>query len=300
MADLPVEIEVKKEPAPATTDVVIDKVATRKSEPKIVTADEGVEELKAQVERARAESQRRLQEADRRIAEAQRRAVEAERETATVKTGAVSTVIDSLAKDKDAARRDYKTAMEAGDYEKAAEAQDRMSLANARLVEAERGKVELEAQAKNPSQGRQIVEPVNDPLEDMVRAIGPNTRSGQWLRAHPDYARDAAKNDAMTRAHFAAMGEGISVESDDYFRFVEKRLGIGGRDQQQDLEYARSPTAAPVSRDVAQSPGVQRPGTVRLTASEVSTAKALDMTLEDYARYKKQLTDEGKIGRMAS
>ena len=297
MADETV-VEIKQETPPPTTEVVIDKAKPDKGETKIVTADEGVAEMKAQVLRAQQESQRRLQEADRQIAAARQRAIDAEREATTVKTGAVATVLDSLAKDKEAARRDYKAAMEAGDFDKAADATDRISAANAQIEEAKRGKLELEARARDPNQGRQVVEQSNDPLDEMVRAIGPNSRSANWLRAHPEFARDPSKTDAMTKAHYSALGEGIAVESDDYFRHVEARLGIGQREPER--ETFRAPTAAPVSRDVVQSPGAQRPGTVRLTASEVATAKALDMSLEDYARHKQALIAEGRIGRTAS
>ena len=307
MAD-EVEVEIKQETPPVATEVVIDKAKVEKPETKIVTADEGVAELKAQVERAKADSQRRLQEADRQIAEARRRAIEAESETATVKTGAVATVLDSLAKDKDVARRDLKAAYEAGDFEKIADATDRISEANARIQEAQRGKLELETQAKNPSQGRQVARPIDDPLDAMVNAIGVDSRSGRWLRAHPDYARDPDKNEAMQRAHYSAMGEGIRVESDDYFHYVERKLGIGVREPER--ETSRTPTAAPVGRDVVQSPGAQRPGTVRLSPDQVKAAMetlsplypsaSKDELLRIYAKNRQDLIDEGKIGRVAS
>ena len=296
------EVEIKQDTPPAATDVVIGKEP--KAEAKIITADEGVAELKAQVERAKAESARRLQEADRQIAEARQQAIAAQNEATTVKTSAVATVLDSLAKDKEAARRDYKAAMEAGDFDKAADATDRISEANARIEEAKRGKMELENRARNPDQGR-VVERNNDPLDQMVKSVGENSRSGHWLRANPDYARDPAKTDAMTRAHFAALGEGIAVESDDYFRFVERKLGIGAREQER--EPSRAPTAAPVARDVVQSPGAQRPGVVRLNADQVKAAletmaplypnASKDELLRMYAKNRQDLIEEGRIAR---
>ena len=106
MADTETVIEIKADPPPETTEVVVDTKKAAKSEQKIITADEGVDDLKAQVERAKADSQRRLQEADRQIAAARQRALDAENEVAVVKTDAVSTVIGSLMKDQEAARRD--------------------------------------------------------------------------------------------------------------------------------------------------------------------------------------------------
>ena len=300
MAD-EVEVKIEQDTTPPAAEVVIDRA---KPETKIVTADEGVAELKAQVERAKAESQRRMQEADRQIAEARQQALAAQNEVATVRTSAVATVLDSLAKDKETARRDYKAAMEAGDFDKAADATDRISEANARIEEAKRGKLELENRARNPDQGR-VVERHDDVLDQMVKSVGENTRSGRWLRANPDYARDPVKTDAMTRAHFAALGEGIAVESDDYFRFVERKLGIGQREQER--EVSRAPTAAPVGRDVVQSPGAQRPGTIRLTADQAKSAietlsplypnASKEELYRIYAKNRQDLVDEGRIAR---
>jgi len=297
MADAETIIEIKADPPPETTEVVVDTKKAPRTEQKIITADEGVDDLKAQVERAKAESQRRLQEADRQIAAARQRAIEAENEVAVVKTGAVSTVIDSLLKDQDAARRDYKAAMEAGDYDKASDAQVRISTSAAELVEAKRGKLELEAAARAPR--REAAQPAfQDNVETVARAMG-SQRSADWVRRHPEHVVNGALSPAVLSAHYSAVSNNLAPDSEEYFAYVDRSLG-GARAAPVQQETSRAPTAAPVARDVAQSPGAPRPGTVRLTASEVATAKALDMSLEDYARHKRTLQDEGKIGRVAS
>ena len=296
MAEAETVIEIKADPPSETTEVVVDTKKAAKSEQKIITADEGVDDLKAQVERAKADSQRRLQEADRQIAAARQRALDAENEVAVVKTDAVSTVIGSLMKDQEAARRDYKAAMEAGDYDKAADAQVRISTSAAELVEAKRGKMELEAQAKAPK--REAAQPVfQDGVEIVARGMG-SQRSAEWVRRHPEHVVNGALSPKVLSAHYSAVDNGHTPDSDDYFAYIDRSLG--GRAAPVQQETPRAPTAAPVARDVAQSPGAQRPGTVRLTSSEVATAKALDMSLEDYARHKRALQEEGKIGRVAS
>ena len=291
------EVTIQTEPVAQATEVVIDKAKADKPAQKVITADEGVEDLKAQVAKAKQESERRLGEATRQIEEARRRAVAAEQETAQVRTGAVSTVIDNITMAKDTAKRDYRAAMEAGDYEKAADAQDRLSLANARLVEAEKGKLELEAQAKNPP--RQHAQPVvQDNVERLARSMQ-SERSANWVRSHPEHVQNGELAPAVMSAHYNAVANGIAPDTDDYFDFIDRSVGSPRREVPRQEERQRAPVAAPVGRDVSQAPGAVRPGVIKLTASEVSTAKALDMTLEDYARHKKQLMDEGKIGRVA-
>lgn len=282
----------------------------KKAEPAktaIVTADEGVEDLKAQVARARADSDRRLSEASRQIEEARQRAMMAEREAMSAKTGAVSTLVESLVKDRESAKRDYSLAMQAGDYDKAADAQARLAESVSRLVEAEKGKVELEAASKSaPQTYRQPVQTVNDPVEEMARAVG--GRSADWIRSHPDFARDPNKTQQMERAHFAALGEGIRPETDEYFQFVDRKLGLSREPQTETArETSRAPISAPVSRNTTQSPGVQRAGSIRLTPKEVQLAMETiaplypnmgrDDVLRKFAAQKEAALKEGQISR---
>ena len=298
MAEQDTEITVQAAPIAEATEVVIDKAAKAdKPAQKVITADEGVDDLKAQVAKAKADSERRLGEAQRQIQEARNQALRAEQETAQVRTGAVSTVIDNLTMAKDTAKRDLRAAMEAGDYEKVADAQDRISMANARIVEAEKGKLELEAQAKSPN--RQQAQPVyQDNVEKLARSMQ-SQRSADWVRAHPEHVQNGELAPAVMSAHYNAVANGIAPDTDDYFDFIDRSVGSQRREAPRQEERVRAPVAAPVGRDVSQAPGASRPGVIKLTASEVSTAKALDMSLEDYARHKKQLMDEGKIGRVA-
>jgi hypothetical protein len=324
-----VELVIDK-PAEAVTasghkEPVIAQVAPEPQ--KVVTADEGIESLKDQIARAKAESQQRLSEKDRRIQEAfenarraELEAVEAKKEVLTVKQSAVLTALDSLKRDKDDAKRKYKLAMEAGEFDKAADAQDEISLANARIVETEKGKLELEERAKAPPAVTQRrAEPLanDDPAERFAASIeGNSPRSAQWVREHPEFARDQDKTKSMERAHYSALAEGFAPESTPYFDHINQKLGItkapivAQAAVDPPRETARAPASAPVSRDIAQSPSAQRPGSIHLTAEEVRTAidtysplypKATRQELlQKYATDKVALMKEGKIGRVAS
>jgi hypothetical protein len=312
MADETELVTLPEDPSPAAeTEVVIDEKKAKKAEkseaPKVETADDGVRDLQKQVERARAEAAERLRAKDREIQETYQRAVKAEQEVVTVKKDAVGSVIDSLKKDQEAASRDYKIAMEKGDYEAAADAQVRISNASAEIVAAKRGQMELEEQAKRPVQ--QPIAPINDVVEHIASSL--SERAADWVRKHPEVARDKRKWDRAIRADQDARDDGIPLDSDEYFSFIESRLGIGSpaaASKSEGREASRAPVAAPVGRDLTQAPGSDRPGVVRLTASQARAAretlqplypdKSDAEILQIYARNMQQLRDEGKIGRV--
>lgn len=307
MAEAGVEIPVTVEQTDAPVEIKIDDKGASDA-PKIVTADEGIKSLKEEAEKARRESAARLAEKDRIIQETFRRAQAAEQEVHSVRKDQVGTIIDSLTKDKEAARRDYKLAMEAGDFDKAADAQDRLSLANARIVEAERGKMALESEPA--ANGRSLAQPVYaDEVEKVARSMT-SQRSADWIRAHPEHVVNGAVSQEALRAHSAAIGEAIEPDTDEYFSFLERRLGTRRAPQQErqtaPRESARTSTSAPVSRDPIQSSG-ERPGVIKLTGDEVKAAmetiaplypnESRQQILQRYARNKQDLIAEGRMGR---
>ncbi len=312
MADTDLEVIVETQHKPV--DVDLDKGAAGDGKAAIVPAEEGIESLKEQIARSTAESARRLGEKDRIIAETAQRAVAAEREVVTTRKDAITTTIESLTKDKDGAKRDLKQALEIGDYEKVADAQDRISAANARIVAAEQGRQVLEEESKAPPRQHQPI--VSDPVEELARRLEP--RSAAWIRQHPEYVGAGELNAKMIRAHHSAIGEGLQPETDSYFTFINRKLGLEREPEmsrqpppREDLtmrqqDDTRSPLSAPVGREVSQSPRRQAsPGRVHLSADEVSTALALNLdpkktdkeVLEEYARNKVALMSEGKIAR---
>lgn len=298
------EVEVPLETGTTETkpvDIVLDgkKNESGKETPAVVSAEEGVESIKAQLARNRQEMAARIAQADQAVANARQEADQAKRESVVAKASTVETVMDGLEKEKKGLIREYRLANESGDHEKVAEINFRISEIAARLVDAERGKVALEEQARTPvrrvEQQQQL-----DPAEALARTLSP--KSAEWVRAHPEFARDNRKLQLMVRADEDARYEGHDPDSDNYFAFVNERLGVNKRQQEDDggrqrsREDGRAPIAAPVGRDVgAQTAGRPGPRTVRLTASEQDTAKALDMSLQDYAKYKLELIAEGKI-----
>lgn len=256
-------------------EIVIDKGKVADPASKIVTEDEGVESLKEQVERSKRESQQRLSEADRQIEAARQATVQAQREVVVQRKDTVATVIDSLMKDKETAKRDYIAAREVGDVAKEVDAQERLSMASAKLVKAEEGKLALEEQMQQQPVRRQEYQ--SDPAEHYIRTQGIPQKSADWIRKHPEFVSNKTNFDAMVGAHNIAIKRGMTAESDEYFSFIGQTLGIDAPQQRSEptrsREQSRMPASAPVSRDTAQTPvRTRQNGALRLSPDQVKTA----------------------------
>jgi hypothetical protein len=303
MTDDPIKVEL--EPAEAPETKIVEAVEKPKSAAKIIPAEAGMEELKKQVEGERQAAADRLAERDRLLRDAANRAQVAEREVVVTRKNAVDAALTGLAKDRETAKRDLIAAHEAGDFAKVADAHDRLAEAHARIAAAQQGQMALQEQVNNPPPPVYV-----DNVEKIARTLQP--KSANWLRAHREYAEPGDANERMVRAHYSAIGEGLAPETDEYFAHVEKRLGIGVR-QEQETEVepdrrsngGRAPTSAPVTRRVMgdNSRGGDAPGIVRLTGEERSVAMAMntdpkrseDEILRAYAKNKLALIAEGKI-----
>ena len=184
-----------------------------------------------------------------------------------------------------------------GDYTKAAEIQEGMSMNTSKLMELERGRSHMESAPKYevPQQQRP-----SDPVEALASQLSP--RSADWVRRNPQCVTDPRMYQKMVAAHNLAMADGYQADSDDYFGFVEdtlrisKRVDVGEDDPMSasaKVTQRRSPPAAPVSRSGTGTGS--RPNVVRLTKAEAETAKDLGMTEQDYARNKLLLQKEGRL-----
>jgi len=102
----------------------------------------------------------------------------------------------------------------------------------------------------------------------------------------------------MFRAHEDAVDDGVEPDSDAYFRYIEQRLGLGSKEQDDNpmssaskpVQRQAAPPSAPVNRESSS-----RSNTVRLTRAEADTAKMLGMTETEYAKHKIALQKEGKL-----
>lgn len=288
--DVEVVLEDDKTPKDADeTPVEVVDAAEPPSEPE-KTPDEGIQELKKRFEaerNARYDAEKRAREAE---SVAQRAKVDVTDANYHMVVNAIETVKGRA----DALKSAYREAMSVGDFDKAAEIQEAIAVNATRLNDLRQGeksmKAELEEAKKAPI--KPVEPPRGDLVDQLVERVSP--RSADWLKSNRDKLNDERSIRRMFRAHEDAVDESIEPDSDKYFEFIEKRLGI--RKQQDDAMSVAAkradppPPPAPVSRS-----GSNRPNVVRLSREQAEMAKMMGMTEADYAKNMLALQKEGKL-----
>lgn len=299
--------------APEDTDIEITldpavepeiKVAEQEDKPAVieppapVAAEEGIETLKANL---RASQDRERDERTARLA-AEARANNAGKEVQDTNLALVTNAIATINQSQDTLEANMAQAATDGDWAAHAKLNRQMQANEAKLAQLENGKTALEAEAKNPRQPERRTS--GDPVEDFISGVDITRQSADWLREHPDYVTNPAKNREMIAAHNLLMARGVRVDTPEYFSGVENVLGIVQQREEPREESAlseasegtrrQSPAAAPVSRGGGMD-GQKKPGTVRLSAAEVEMAAQMGQTPAEYAAEKVKLIAEGKM-----
>jgi hypothetical protein len=266
-----------------------------------LTPTEGIAKLQKQLNEEKAA---RIA-AENRAHEASQGEVAARTDVQKTQLDLVTSAIERVTAANDTLESQYADAMTAQDFKAAAKVQRQMSDNSAKLAQLEAGKSALE-KAPKPTLRAAV-----DPVEQWISNIAPEfPRSKEWVRAHPEFARDNHKQQQMIAAHQFALAKGLKADSDDYFKSIEKTLDITATVVHTDppaddpMADAAKPVngtgrqaapAAPVSRSSSGNGGGSRPNVVKLTPAEVEIAGNMGMTVEEYARNKVALKKEGKL-----
>lgn len=254
MADETQELEIKIIPdEEANVEVAKaqdEKVVAKESEAKaqVEVKDPAIQELMGQykdLEAREAEANRRAADAEREAARHRTEAETAKKQVANSQLDTVTTALNAAKADAEQAKKDLRTAREAGDVDAEVEAADRLAMARADERRLDEAKSDLEARAKAPPKREQQQ---MDVVEAYVQ--GRTAPTAQWLRAHPDFIRDPRKQAKLSAAHYDAEGEGLVADTPEYFAHVEKFLGItkGGE------QVTKNPTEAAQVKPRASAP----------------------------------------------
>ena len=282
------EIKVEKAEEPESKNNEVQKTE--------ISAEEGIRELKFRLE----EERLARQEAERRMKQAADQANQAKSEVDDTNIRLIDSAIETVKGNQLALKRSYAEALAQGNHDEAADIQIQMSEVALQKMQLEQGKSAYEAKMKET---RQAPPTENDPVEVLASQLSP--RSADWVRTHPEYARNPTLYQKMLAAHNLAMADGLTADTDEYFSSIEDTLKIRGRQPVQQEESALSsaatpvkqraaPPAAPVSRSPTTNSGT-RPNVIRLTAAEREMADMMGMTDQEYARNKAALIKEGKL-----
>ena len=167
-------------------------------------------------------------------------------------------------------------AMEEGKWAEAAEANENLADAKMRHRDLSYQKQELARAAETAKRT-----PAPTPSGQ--------TKTQSWIAAHPRFNTDTSYNAKAMAAHYAAVGDGIAPESDEYFKRIEeatgdrkiepkpepKPNGEGGREAAQADGETRVSGPAPVTRRAIPSSPGSGPRKITLTGEEVEAADSL-------------------------
>ncbi len=224
------ELEIKilpEEEVNAEAAQAADEKAVKKAEVSTEVKDPAVQDLMAQykeLEGRQAESERRRAAAEQEAARHRTEAETAKKQVATSQIDTVTTAMNAAKADAEQAKRDIRAAKDAGNIDDEIEAQDRLAQARADERRLDEARSDLEARAKTPPRRESPPQEI-DPVEVYVQ--GRTALTANWLRAHPEFIKDARKQAKLSAAHYDAEGEGLVADTPAYFDHVEKFLGIG-------------------------------------------------------------------------
>lgn len=215
----------------------------------------------------------RQREAALRYAESVRREnEELARRTQESQVGMLSQAEARVGSELERAKRDLKTAIDAGDPDAQVEAQAKLTKLLGESTEIERLKRQP---APRPQPQQQ--QPQGDP------------KAEKWAAKHANwFGKDAAMTGAAYAIDAQLKSEGVDPSSDQYYQELDSRL----RDSFPH-KFREAPSRERVVQTVAgasRSSGAAR--RVQLTPSEVAVAKRLGVPLEDYYKSKMALGEQ--------
>jgi hypothetical protein len=172
----------------------------------------------------------------------------------------VSTISKNLEFENEAAKRAYKEAYETGDTDKIIEAQQRIT------------QLALQNEKVKQFKPRQVEEE-----EYTAPRVQTDPTAVKWKSQNPWFGEDKLMTATALAMHELLKDEGVVLASDEYYRRIDKEMRHRFADRfEKDERPTKSTVVAPATRSTASK-------TVRLKSSQLSIAKKLGLTPEQYA-----------------
>ena len=170
-----------------------------------------------------------------------------------------------------AAKRAYKRAYDAGDSDKVLAAQDRLTTAKLKADKLEEFKIP-EANYRLPTdEPEQGYTPQPVQVDEKTRA---------WQKENPWFNTDEEMTSFALGLHNRLVKEGVDPQTDDYFERINSRMREVFPENFEDEPEVRQRSnnvVAPATRSTA-------PKKIRLTQTQLTLAKRLGLTPEQYAK----------------
>lgn len=239
-----------------------------------------------------ADAEKERDAAIQRINEQATESVKLRKETFQSQADAIEAAIAAATTEAERATADIENYGNLQDWKAMAEAQRRLSRAEANLSKLEDGKLEVEQRIKAvPEKPETVERKPQDNTPELVKS---------WISKHPDYIQEPRKNDKIKALHWDALDAGHSYGSQEYIDFIDTELGFKKapvKDEDDDGEPPARPQqrnsilSAPVSREAPSTPGKDRGGTIKLNREQREAAAAAGITEAEYAKQLRKLNE---------
>ena len=173
------------------------------------------------------------------------------------------------------AKEDYKKAYESGDTDKVIDAQQK-------LTEISMKQDKVRNFRPTPLQ---IEEPVVQMRQQEVQAPRPDPTAVDWQQRNKWFGEDDEMTSLALGLHEKLKKEGVAVSSPEYYRRIDETIRKRFPEQfETDIEDNKSERSTRPSTVVAPATRSTSSKKIRLTTSQLSIAKKLGLTNEQYAQ----------------
>jgi hypothetical protein len=184
----------------------------------------------------------------------------------------------AVAMEMDAAKKAYREAYDSGDTDKVMEAQERLTQATLKVEKVKNFRPQPLQEEETPVQ----MQPQQEPQ------YRPDPSAQAWQRENAWFGEDEEMTSLALGLHERLKREGVQVSSQEYYRKIDATIRkrfpekFEEEAEQEERPAVRKSVVAPATRTTSAK-------RVRLSPSELSVAKKLNLTPEQYAKAKIQM-----------
>jgi len=190
----------------------------------------------------------------------------------------LATVQKAVEMEMNEAKRAYREAYDSGDTDKVMEAQERLTQATLKVEKVKNFRPQPLQEQETPVQ----MQP------QPVQQVRPDPSAQAWQAENPWFGEDEEMTSLALGLHERLKREGVAVSSQEYYRRIDATIRkrfpekFEEEAEQETRPVRKSSVVAPATRSTS-------PKRVRLNPSEMSLAKKLNLTPEQYAKAKLEM-----------
>jgi len=170
------------------------------------------------------------------------------------------------------AKLSYKEAYETGDPDKLIDAQEKLSALQNEKFRVESFKPTPSAEQKMPAH-----------LEAKPEVQEPDSRTKEWASKNEWFGSDTEMTGYAFGVHERLVREGVHTSSDEYYQKIDEAMRRTFPDKFDEQQVEAAPVRQTGSVVAPAQRSAKKPRRVQLTSTQVSLAKRLGLTAEQYA-----------------